>query len=125
MFIILLLISIILLIYGIVCIACASDSCSSDEGIIVSGALIGIGAGLILLIMSIMGFCGSFDNKPETQVAVTTTDSTQVQVKPDSIYAIQYVVSYKDENGVWCGNNVKLLGKTEKNIGDTIIINIK
>lgn len=72
----------------------------------------------------IWAFLSLFANpKTEVKAEVLVTDS--IQVVPDTIYAIQYVVSYKDENGVWCGNNIKLLGKTEKNIGDTIIVNLK
>lgn len=62
------------------------------------------------------------ENKEDKQEAVVA-DSTVV-VKKDSIEKMIFVVSWKDEDGVWAGQNVKLIGKTEKNIGDTIIINL-
>lgn len=53
-----------------------------------------------------------------------TTDSTQVQIPKDSIGEMIFVISWKDEDGVWAGQNIKLKDRTEKNIGDTINIKL-
>lgn len=123
MWIFLLILGVILIIAGIICGVESDDSYNYEELLIVS-AFIGIIGGLILSIWSIVMLC-SGDNKTTPKTEVILTDSTEITVVPDSIYAIQYIVTWKDEDGVVVGNNIKLLGNTEKNIGDTITINLK
>lgn len=86
------------------------------------------------VIIIIVGLCvaiwGGYDlfvdDKPQVAASqpVVVTDSTQVQARPDSIYAIQYVISWKDASGVSAGG-VKFLGHTEKEVGDTLTIFVK
>ena len=124
MWIFLLVLGIIILIVGIIYAFNIEDSSYNDEIWFILGAFIGIIGGIILTICSIVGLNGGFDDHSvKTEVAVVS-DAVPV-IPKDSIYAVQYVISWKNEDGVWCGSNVKLFGKTEKNIGDTIVVNIK
>jgi len=115
---------IILLIIGIVCAVNAGDSYDWED-LWIGGGVVGIFAGIVMIIVSIVGLCGGLDKKETSKTEVISTDSTQVHIVPDSIYAIQYIISWKDENEIKCGQNVILKGKTEKNVGDTIIIDMK
>lgn len=78
------------------------------------------GAGCI-----IWAFIWMFEKpKSEVKAEVLVADSTQVQVVPDSIYAIQYIITWKTDEEIKCGDII-LKGKTEKGVGDTITINLK
>lgn len=119
-----LILGIFLLIVGIICCIISEDSYDWEE-LLGIGGIISIVVGVIMIVFGLFGVCGGYDKTiSETQVVVVVDDS-HVKLPQDSIYAVQYVISWKDEDGVWCGSNVKLFGKTEKNIGDTIIVNLK
>lgn len=68
--------------------------------------------------------CLSLSDKEKTEEKKSEVVSDSIRVQ-DAIEKMVFVVSWKDEDGVWAGQNVKLIGKTEKNIGDTITINLK
>lgn len=106
--------------------------------ILISG-LISLGVGLILLFATdgedgatwvIMGIIlilvGGFfklvapDIKEIPKTETIATDS--IHLPKDSIGDIMFVISWKDEDGVWAGQNVKIRGRIDKNIGDTIIV---
>lgn len=124
MWIFLLILSIVLIIGGIICFV-ESDDSYDNYMLLFLGGFVGVLGGIILLGCSIVGICGGFDKKTEIPKEPTTIVSDSTQVPSDTIKSIMYVISYKDEDGVWCGQNVKLLGYTNKNIGDTIIVNLK
>jgi hypothetical protein len=78
---------------------------------------------IIIMIWGIVDLCA--DDKPAQPVAAEVLQGdTLPQVKPDSIYGLQFVISWKDENGVGAGG-VKFLGHTEKSVGDTLTIQLK
>lgn len=79
--------------------------------------------GMLMVIFGILMQSGP--TKETKKDETSAIDSTQVVIPKDSIYAVRFIVQSKDTDGVYVGNGIKLMGHTEKNDGDTIIIPIK
>lgn len=104
--------------------------------IVILGIFLAIG-GSILLVMTdgdmgmawvIFGFTIIFfvaidriyNDAPKSEPIITNA----ILIPTDSIVEIKFVISDISEDGIWCGQNIKLKGRTEKNIGDTITIKL-
>ena len=124
MWIFLLILAIALLIGGIICVFNASDSYEYED-LLIFGAVFGIFIGVFLLIISSIGLCGGFE-KPTTTQAQTeiVSDSTQVKTPCDTLKYMKLIISWKDDDGVWAGRNVKIVGYTNKQVGDTLTIKL-
>ena len=119
-----LILGIVLLIGGFVCYFISEDSYDWEE-LLAIGGIMSMVAGIFMIVFGTIGVCGGFDKPSSATQTITLVNDIPVAIPKDSIYAIQYVISWKDEDGAQCGQNVKLLGRTDKNIGDTIIVNIQ
>ena len=79
--------------------------------------------GFFLLLFASIMFIFTPSVKENAKVeTILNSDSTQI-IK-DSLSELIFVISWKDEDGVWAGQNVKIRGRVDKNIGDTIIIKL-
>lgn len=116
---------ILLIVWAIISFIASAESYSYEDEWMAS-AIISLIVGIVMTAWAgIYKLCDkTITENPKTEVVVVDSTQVQVQVPKDSIGEIKFIITWKDEDGVWAGKNVKLMGRTEKGINDTIIIKI-